>query len=251
MLGAPVGAVVVLLPLEVDVEQRQVVRLGREELLPRGIALLLALLRAVKDGGHREGGDDGGDVVDAAERLRKDEHLGERRVEGELDHLATERRERARVVQRAQEPELVHRVEQVILRRRVHEVKGEQVVDAERLEQQHHVAQIRALDLGHGHDKQLVVVRELGVETEALAGASATGAAGALVRARLRDWEHRERVHAHARIVHFELAVARIDDVFDPVDRERRLGDVCRNDHLSRAAFSLVEDLGLELGRQE
>ena len=55
----------------------------------------------------------------------------------ELDHLAAEGREGAGVVEGAEVPEREHRVEQVLLRRRVHEVESEQVVDAERLEQQH------------------------------------------------------------------------------------------------------------------
>ena len=45
---APVAAVAVILPLLVDVEQREVVRLGREELLARRVALLLALLQSVR-----------------------------------------------------------------------------------------------------------------------------------------------------------------------------------------------------------
>jgi hypothetical protein len=43
----------------------------------------------------------------AAERLGKDEHLGQRRVQRQLDHLAPQRRQRARIVERAQHPQLV------------------------------------------------------------------------------------------------------------------------------------------------
>ncbi len=44
-------------------------------------------------------------------------HLGESGVQRELDHLAPEWREVARVCECAQEPEVVHGVEQVVLRR--------------------------------------------------------------------------------------------------------------------------------------
>ena len=40
----------------------------------------------------------------------------------------------------------------------------------------------------------------------------------------LRNWEDRERVHPHGRVVHLQLAVARVDDVLDAVDSKRRLG---------------------------
>ena len=48
----------------------------------------------------------------------------------------------------------------------------------------------------------------------------------------LRDGEDGEGVHAHARVVHFELAVAGVDDVENAVHRETRLGNVGRHDHL-------------------
>ena len=62
----------------------------------------------------------------------------------------------AGVVQRAQHPELEHGVEDVVARRRVHEVEVQQVVHVQGLEQQHHVAQVGALDLGHRHRQQLL-----------------------------------------------------------------------------------------------
>ena len=49
---------------------------------------------------------------------------------------------------------------------------------------------------------------------------------------RLRDGEHRERVHAHPRVIHLQLTVAAIDHVEDAVDGEGCLGYVGRDDHL-------------------
>ena len=46
---------------------------------------------------------------------RGDEHLGERRVEGELYHLSPLRSEAARVVKSSQHPQLEHGVEDVVL----------------------------------------------------------------------------------------------------------------------------------------
>lgn len=90
-----------------------------------------------------------------------------------------------------------------------------------------------------------MLVRELGVHPVALARPRASGTSGALVGGGLGEGEDSERVHPHPGVVHFELAVARVDHVEDAIDRQRGLGDVGRHDHLARAALCLVEDLGL------
>ncbi|CAG9793658.1 unnamed protein product [Diatraea saccharalis] len=56
------------------------------------------------------------------------------------------------------------------LRRRVHEVEGEQVLDAERLEQQHGVGEVGALYLGHGGGQQLALVLPLRVQCTVYSG---------------------------------------------------------------------------------
>ena len=57
--GAPVCAVAIVLPLLVHMQQREVVALGYEELLPGCVALLGAVRRPEEDAGHAQHGDDG------------------------------------------------------------------------------------------------------------------------------------------------------------------------------------------------
>ena len=47
------------------------------------------------------------------------------------------------------------------------------------------------------------------------------------------NWENLKRVHAHFRVEHFELAIARIDDEEDSIHGQRCFGDVCGNDAFS------------------
>jgi hypothetical protein len=60
-----------------------------------------------------------------------------------------------------------------------------QVIDAQLLELQHHVAQVAAQDLGVGLLLQVGLEAGLGVQPEALAGPRAPCTAAALVRRRL------------------------------------------------------------------
>jgi len=53
------------------------------------------------------------------------------------------------------------------------------------------------------------------------------------------------------RTPHLELAEAGVDDVVDAVDGEGCLGDVCRHDDLAGAVGRRVEDLCLQLRREE
>ncbi len=59
----------------------------------------------------------------------------------------------------------VHRIQQIVARRRVHEIELEHIVDAERLEQQHRVAEIGALNLGNVGHQHLVLEHGLRVQT--------------------------------------------------------------------------------------
>ena len=68
----------------------------------------------------------------------------------------TECSEGSRVVQGSQHPQLVERVVDVVLGGRVHEVKVQEVVHVQRLEQEHGVAQVGALDLRDGDLQHLV-----------------------------------------------------------------------------------------------
>lgn len=68
------------------------------------------------------------------------------------------------VVQGSEDPELIHGVEHVVLRRRVHEVELQQVLHPQGLEQQHHVGQVGPLDLRHRGGQELILIGALGVE---------------------------------------------------------------------------------------
>lgn len=93
------------------------ITLGDKELFPRRVRLFGALLRAIEDARNRQHRDDREDLGGAAHLDRRDEHLGQSRVHREMRHLATEFRQLAGVVESAENPELVHRVEDIFLRR--------------------------------------------------------------------------------------------------------------------------------------
>mmetsp|Transcript_24293 Transcript_24293/g.76457 ORF Transcript_24293/g.76457 Transcript_24293/m.76457 type:complete len:388 (-) Transcript_24293:519-1682(-) len=250
VVAAPVPAVPVVLPLVVRVQEGEVVALGHEELLARGVGLVRAVLGAEEHARHAQHAHDGQHLVGAPELLAHDEHLGQGGVQGELHHLVPHGRERARVVERAQNPELVHAVEDVVLRRRVHEVELQQVLDAQGLEQQHHVAEVGALDLRHRVLQHLVPVLPLREEPVALPGPGAPRAPRALVHGGARAGEHLQGVHAHLGVVHLELRVARVHHIEDPVHREGGLGDVGGDDALAAAVRGLLEDDGLQVAGQ-
>ena len=178
-----------------------------------------------EDVGHAERADDEEDLRGAVERRGEKEHLGERRVKRELDHLGAEGAEVAAVGQRAEDPELVHGVEDVLLGRRVHEAEVEEVVDAEgpasagagsgrarasrsgaanaggRLQEEDDVAEVGALDLGNLRREQLVPELALGVEPVAEPRPGAAGATAALVGVGAAHGRDLERVHADARVI--------------------------------------------------
>lgn len=68
-----------------------------------------------------------------------------------------------------------------------HKVKVEQVVDTHGFQRQRRGAEVGALNLGHRRGEHLVLIGALGVQAETLPGTRATGAAGALPRARPRE----------------------------------------------------------------
>ena len=92
------------------------IALGNEELLPSSVTLLLSFPRSIEDGWdgkHRDDGEDLGSalVVDGGE-----EHLGERGFHRVVGHLPSEGSEISNVVESSENPELVHRVDDVFLR---------------------------------------------------------------------------------------------------------------------------------------
>lgn len=70
------------------------------------------------------------------------------------------------VVQSSQDPKLVHGVEHVVLRWWVHEVEQEQILDAQRLQQQDYVGQVGPLDLWYGGRQHLIFIGALSVQPE-------------------------------------------------------------------------------------
>lgn len=78
--------------------------------------------------------------------------------------------------------------------------------------------------------------------------ASSPCAPSTLVGVRLADWRDLQGVHADLGVVHFQLAVSRIDDVENAVDCERGLGNVRCHDDLASPVRRGLEDLRLEVG---
>lgn len=74
------------------------------------------------------------------------------------------------VVQSAQDPELVHGVEHVVLRRWIHEVEEQQILDAQRLQQQDDIGQVGPLDLWYGGSQHLILISTLSIKPEQRGG---------------------------------------------------------------------------------
>lgn len=68
------------------------------------------------------------------------------------------------VIQGPQDPQLVHGVQHIVFRGRIHEVELQQVLHTQGLEQEHYVGKVGALDLRHRGRQQLILVGALGVE---------------------------------------------------------------------------------------
>mmetsp|Transcript_44480 Transcript_44480/g.133023 ORF Transcript_44480/g.133023 Transcript_44480/m.133023 type:complete len:304 (-) Transcript_44480:1115-2026(-) len=231
-------------------QQRQMVRLWDEELFARGVALLGAVVGAEEDARHGQHADDRQDLVAATQLCALQQHLCQRRVKRELHHVAAERRQPSGVVKRAEPPQLVHAVEDVVLGRGVHEAKLKDVVNLEALEQQHCVGQVGPLDLRHRHRQHLLPVRALGVQPVRGARSGAPGTPRALPRSRLAHREDLQRVHSHLGIEDLHFDVAGVNDVEDAIYCEAGLGDVCADDDLAAALRRPVEDLCLQVARQ-
>ena len=71
------------------------------------------------------------------------------------------------MIQGTQDPQLVHGVEKIVLRWRVHEVELQQVFDIERLQKEDHDREISPLDFRDVVLKQLASIDGIGVESVA------------------------------------------------------------------------------------
>jgi hypothetical protein len=79
--------------------------------------------------------------------------------------------------------------------RRVHEGEREEVVDAKRLEEQHNMPQVCALNLRDRHGKHLHAQRDLGEQPVAHTGASTARTPSTLPGVRTRHGENLKRIH--------------------------------------------------------
>lgn len=249
MLVAPVlGAVRVrgVLALEgvVGVEQREVVavRVGKVRL--HLVGALAVVGGADKDLRHREEGRDGEDLVGAVELGRRDEHDGKGRVEGELGGQAAERGELAVVVEAGEVVELLEGAHHGLGRGGVHEIKVDEVLDAELLELQDRVGEVGAQDLRVRLLNELLLEGLLRVQPEALSRLGTTGTTGTLLGRGLGDGGDKEGLDADARVVDLLLAEARVDDVDDTVDGEGGFGNVGGDDALATGTAALAGGAG-------
>mmetsp|Transcript_17991 Transcript_17991/g.51087 ORF Transcript_17991/g.51087 Transcript_17991/m.51087 type:complete len:367 (+) Transcript_17991:709-1809(+) len=195
-------------------------------------------------------GSDGQDLLRASQIDGEDEHLGEVGFERELRHLATQSREKALFVKGSKRVQGFQRPDQGCHRRRVHEIKPEQVVDSHRLQLQHDVSKIGSLDLGDVGWQHLRFERLFGVKAVALSGAGTSSTAGTLPGGCLTDGRYHQGVHAQLCVEGFLLAKSRVDDVVNSIDRQGGLCDVRGNDALSRTFRSRLEDSGLHFRRK-
>ena len=255
---APRHAVLGALPLQENVEVREMVALRDREIGVDVVGFFLVLRGPIEDlpvslgaesyVGDGQHGHDHDALRGASHLLGHHHHFLQVRVQRVVHHLVAQLAQPARVGQRAQHPQLIHGVRDVVLGRRVHEVEVVQILHAQLLQQQHHVAQIGSLDLGHLVPKRLVHVHVLGVHSEAHARTGSPGATGALVRVGLGHGGDLQRVHSDRRVEHFQLAESRVHDVLDAVHRQRGLGDVRAHHALAEPLGRLFEHQGL-LGR--
>ena len=167
-------------------------------------------------------------VVWHAARHRLDEHARRAWVHGEPRHLLARRRDRALGVERA------HRREE--LGRRAQRLRGRRLEprdarDVRRGEIEHRLREVGAVNLRDVVLGARVEVR-LQVEAQASPRARPSGASGALRRRRAADFLDAERGQPRPRRVGRDAREAAVDDRDDPVDRDRRLRDVRRQDDL-------------------
>ena len=124
MFGTPLGIEFILLGPEVHIEKSQVVAFGDEEFLSGRIALLLSVLGSEEDARNTQHGNDCQNFGGATSLfMGKEQHLTKRRVQREFRHSPSHRCQISGVVEGAQDPELVQRIHNIVLRWWVHECK--------------------------------------------------------------------------------------------------------------------------------
>ena len=134
ILVAPGVRELVVLPRIVNGEQREMIAFGLVKFRLALIGDRLLFLGTIEDVLNGEHGDDGENFFAAAQMNRLDENFRERRLERKLGHSTTESREKAFVVERTKRMELFESHHHGFHGRRIHEIEGEQIVDAHRFE---------------------------------------------------------------------------------------------------------------------
>mmetsp|Transcript_9277 Transcript_9277/g.26396 ORF Transcript_9277/g.26396 Transcript_9277/m.26396 type:complete len:308 (+) Transcript_9277:2524-3447(+) len=245
--GTPVSPVLVVFPLVVNMQKREVIAFGDKEFLPCRVALLLPVRRAEENRRDAEHGDNCEDFTCAAKLVSHQEHLCEGRVQWELHHLFPQARQVSRVIQSPKNPQLKHGLQKVVLRRRVHEVKVQQVVDFQALQQKDHVAKVCPLNLWNVHLQHLILVRVLREHAVTSSWSSTAGPSGALVHTRSAAGKDLESIHSHLWVVHFHFHVATVHDVQDAIHGEGGLRDVRADDAFAYIVRGFLKDLRLEI----
>mmetsp|Transcript_55137 Transcript_55137/g.129443 ORF Transcript_55137/g.129443 Transcript_55137/m.129443 type:complete len:421 (+) Transcript_55137:277-1539(+) len=251
VLHAPVQGVAGLFPLLVHMQHRHVVAAGLVEILPGIVRMDAFILGAVEDGAvHAKHAADRDHLVHALVLVCLDQGLRLLWIHGKLRHAPAELREVTLVVQRTQRVKLLQGLDQCLWRRRIHEVEMQEVIDTDRLEHQHHVAQVGSLDLRGIVVVQLMLVGPLREESEAFPRLDPASAARSLVGRGLRAGHDDQGLHACPWVEGVLLAKARVDHKDDVVNSDGGFGDVRSQDDFSRAIWRLFEDLCLHIRGQ-
>jgi hypothetical protein len=119
------------------------------------------------------------------------------------------------------------------MRRRIHEIEVHQVVDAHRLEGEHHVAQVRALDLRDGTIVELVAVTPECEQPKAYAGSDSTSPTSPLVGVSLRTCDNLQALHSSTRIECSLFAETAVNNIHYIINGNGCLGNVGCNDNLA------------------
>mmetsp|Transcript_9026 Transcript_9026/g.22493 ORF Transcript_9026/g.22493 Transcript_9026/m.22493 type:complete len:450 (+) Transcript_9026:611-1960(+) len=248
VVPAPLTVAVVVLIRMICVEQSNVVATGMNKLGLCRIRSLLLRARPHEAVPARNHSHDAEHLVRAIKRRRGQESLCQLRLEGKPRHHPPDLCEIPVVIQRPQVVQQLEGAHERLGRGRVHEIEVHEVVDAHALQMQDHRPQIRPQNLRIRRLLQLRVERDLRIQPKTLPRPRPPRAPRALLRARLGYRAHEQRLHADARVVHLLLREARVDDVHDALDRERRLGNVGGDDDLAaaRAAWAARRGRGVE-----
>ena len=219
------------------VEERAMGLVGRVALVRRPVARVL----------DRQSAREHQHLRHAVVVARGDDHPCDARIERQASELITDRRQRVRIVERAELVEQLVAVRDRARLRRLDERKVLDLAERERLHPEDHRRERRTQDLGFG-ERRPRVERHLVVEPDADARGDPTATPRALVRGRPADRLGPQLLHLVAIAVALDAGQAGIDHVADAGDRQRRLRDVGRQHDATRVGR--LEHAFLFLGRQ-